>query len=70
MANTRAGIDQVFEKGFNDQILASARNLDVIYTYLRENPYRLAVRRANPDYFKQISSLMIGDNPCQAYGMG
>lgn len=68
MANTRAGIDQVFERGFNDQILTSARNLDVIYTYLRENPYRLAVRRANPDYFKQISRLMIGDNPCQAYG--
>ncbi len=68
MVNNRAACDSIFEKGFNDQILSTTRNLNVIYTYLRENPYRLAVRRANPDFFRRINDLAIGDISCQAYG--
>lgn len=66
--NHRAQIESVFAKGFNDQILTPKRNLHAIYTYLRENPYRLAVRRANPDFFSRINRIDIGGTQCQAYG--
>lgn len=68
MVNSRSGISGVFEKGFNDQILTTTRNLNDIYTYLRENPHRLAVRRANPDFFTRLDSLSIRGATYQAYG--
>lgn len=66
--NHRAQIEGVFAKGFNDQILTPKRNLNAIFTYLRENPYRLAVRRAYPDFFTRINKIDIGGMQCQAYG--
>ncbi len=66
--NKRSGVYQVFERGFNDQILTKSRNLDVIYSYLRSNPYRLAVRQANPDFFTRRNNLIIGETPCHLYG--
>lgn len=66
--NHITGIDQVFERGFNDQILTKSRKLDIIYNYLRANPYRLAIRRACPDFFTRCNNLIIGDTPCQLYG--
>ena len=68
IVNNRAGISQVFAKGFNDQIITYRRNLDVIYDYLRSNPYRLAVRRAYPEFFSRRNNIMIDGTPCQAYG--
>jgi hypothetical protein len=66
--NRRSGIDQVFERGFNDQILTKSRKLDVIYNYLRANPYRLAIRRANPEFFHRRAGIIIGGLQCQLYG--
>lgn len=65
--NEAAGC-QVFERGFNDQILKPSRNLDRLYAYLRENPYRLAVRRGHPEFFTRINSITIDGVNCQAYG--
>lgn len=58
----------VFETGFNDQILRKSRSLNVLYRYIRENPYRLAIRRAHPNYFYRSYRLTINDIPCRAYG--
>lgn len=58
----------VFTKGFNDQILTKKRNLNVIYNYIRSNPYRLAVRRKYPDYFERRENIIINGAPYQAYG--
>lgn len=66
--NKRADLDSVFEKGFNDQIITAVRNLDVIYKYLRHNAYRLAVRVANPDYFRQASQVEIDGKQYAVYG--
>lgn len=66
--NKCVGINSVFSKGFNDQILKTTRSLDILFHYLRENPRRLAVRRANPGYFRRINSLQIGDKSYRAYG--
>lgn len=66
--NEEAGIERVFDKGFNDQILHPSRSLDVLYRYLRDNPRRLAVRRVHPDFFRRVNALSINGNSCQAYG--
>lgn len=66
--NKTYGTNGVFSKGFNDQILKPARSLDVIFNYIRQNPYRLAVRRAYPDFFRRVNDLRIGDRAFHAYG--
>lgn len=66
--NNNVGMNGVFSKGFNDLILKTSRSLDTFYRYLRANPRRLAVRRANPDFFRRINRLKIGDRYYQAYG--
>ncbi len=66
--NKRSGVDQVFERGFNDQILTKARKLNVIYNYLKANPYRLAIRKANPNFFHKRIGVIVGGVSCQFYG--
>lgn len=66
--NKEAGMTEVFAKGFNDQILKSTRSLDTLFRYLRENPYRLAVRRAYPDFFRRVYGVTIGGKRYQTYG--
>lgn len=66
--NKRAGTTGVFYKGFNDQILKTSRSLKELFNYLRTNPYRLAVRREKPEFFRRINELTIGDRKFQAYG--
>lgn len=68
MVNKRAGIESVFAKGFNDQLLTTSRNLQTRFDYIRENPYRLAVRRAKPDFFTRRDNMVIGGHQCQVYG--
>lgn len=74
IARLKAAINQeadkagVFQAGYNDQILRRDRDLNVIFKYIRENPWRLAVRRAYPEYFQRVNALKIGDKTYQAYG--
>lgn len=58
----------IFEEDFYDCILHSHRSLDTLYKYIRDNPRRLAVRRAHPEFFRRVNALKIGDQTCQAYG--
>lgn len=66
--NIAAATDHIFEDGYNDQIITNKRSLQTIFDYIRSNPYRLAVRRDNPDFFTRRNELIIGDTGCQAYG--
>ena len=66
--NTAFGRNHIFEDGFNDQIVTNKRDLNTIFNYIRSNPYRLAIRRACPDFFTRCNNLIIGNTPCQAYG--
>lgn len=59
---------QVFDEGFNDRIVSNRRQLDTLYRYLRDNPRRLAVRRAHPEFFRRVNRLKIGEKYYQAYG--
>lgn len=67
-ANHYADMKGVFREGFNDQILTSARSIDIIFRYIRENPMRLALRFRHPEYFCRRVCMTIGDSQYNAYG--
>lgn len=58
----------VFEEGFHDRILTGKNQLSTIINYIRENPRRLAVRRARPEFFRRVNGLEIGGRRYAAYG--
>ena len=66
--NKYSGYQQVFERGFNDQIIHPGRSLDVVFNYIRQNPYRLAVRRERPEFFRRVNGLKVAGKDVQAYG--
>ncbi len=66
--NNASSTNHIFEDGFNDQIVTNKRDLNAIYNYIRSNPYRIGVRKANPDFFHKRTGIIIGDTPCQLYG--
>ncbi|MDE6290309.1 MAG: hypothetical protein K2M16_02135 [Muribaculaceae bacterium] len=58
----------VFQTGFNDKILSVTRRLDDIFHYIRENPYRLAIKKANPDNFRRCDNIKIRGKLYTGYG--
>lgn len=58
----------IFEEGFHDRIILNQKRFHIVKKYLRDNPRRLAVRRAHPEFFRRINMLKIGDKIYQAYG--
>lgn len=58
----------IFAPDFHDRYLRPRHRLSTIVEYIRQNPYRLLVRRFNPDYFRRINNIEIGGNLWQAYG--
>lgn len=61
-------LEDVFTPDFHDRYLRQHHRLSTIIEYIRQNPYRLLVRRFNPDYFTRINNIEIGDSLWQAYG--
>lgn len=58
----------VFEEGYNDQIITARRSLDVVIRYVRDNPWRLAVRKQNPEIFRRMNRIKINGIEMEAYG--
>lgn len=67
-ANNKAGVAQVFENGFNDQIIGKNRSLEVIFNYIRSNPHRLAARCKNPEFFTRRDNIEINGTTYSFYG--
>lgn len=61
-------IKDIFSPDFHDRYLLPSLKLDIIITYIRQNPHRLLVRRQNPDFFRRINNINIKDQQWQAYG--
>lgn len=57
-----------FTKGYNDRILSSAGQLKRMIDYVKDNPRRLLLRRANPDFFNQCQTLEIAGMKFSACG--
>ena len=58
----------VFEEGFHDRIVKNRTQLDTLYRYIRDNPRRLAVRRAHPEFFRRVNRMEIAGRECRVYG--
>lgn len=66
--NNKTNCNGIFAPGFHDAILNPSREFSTVIKYLRSNPYRLAVRRAYPDYFQRVNRIELDGKPYQAYG--
>ncbi|MEE1021833.1 MAG: hypothetical protein U0L83_01650 [Muribaculaceae bacterium] len=66
--NDTCGLKGIFKTGYNDQIIGPGRSLDAVFRYLRENPYRLAVRLEHPEYFSRTERIEIAGHKLCAYG--
>ncbi len=61
-------LEHVFTTDFHDRYLRPHHRLSTIIEYIRQNPYRLLIRRFNPDFFRRINNIEIGGSLWQAYG--
>lgn len=58
----------LIDDGYNDQILSKKRKLDTLFDYVRDNPRRLAIKRANPRYFCSTTVVEANGVKCRCYG--
>lgn len=66
--NEMADCGSVFAAGFHDCILDPSRTFATVIKYLRANAYRLAIRKAHPDFFRRVMDIELAGNRCSAYG--
>ncbi len=60
--------NKLFKQGFHDRIIMRPGQLDTCRRYVKDNPYRLAIKRRYPDLFRRYTRLLIGDSEFAAYG--
>ncbi len=48
---------QLWEPGFHDRIIMNSDTLNAERKYIRDNPRRFCLKKANPDLFTQVNSL-------------
>ena len=58
----------LFERGYNDSILLRRGQLDTMKRYLADNPFRLAMKRARPEYLRVRLGLDVCGRTCSAVG--
>lgn len=58
----------IFSENFHDRILFPGQDLNTVFEYIRANPYRLAVRRERPGFFRRLRNFRINGNEYQLYG--
>ena len=58
----------LWSPGYNDHILEGRDELQRWLDYLADNPRRLAVRRAHPEYFRVVFGLSVGGHTFSAIG--
>ena len=58
----------LWSRGYNDHILEGKDELERWFAYLRNNPRRLAMKRAYPDFFRVQFNITIGSQTYAAIG--
>lgn len=61
-------VTDIFTPDFHDRYLRRYHSLPAIIEYIKQNPGRLQARRQNPDFFRKINNITIGNSLWQAYG--
>ena len=62
------GEGYLWARGYNDHILEGKDELERWFSYLRNNPRRLAMKRAYPDFFRVQFNVTIGNHTYAAIG--
>ncbi len=63
-----SSLSVLWSKGYTDSILLHKGQLESMRGYIKDNPRRLAVKRANRDLFKVVSHLPFGNGTFMALG--
>ena len=63
-----SGEGTLFARGYNDLILRSFEELPVWENYLRDNPRRLLLKRARPEWLRPFFGLRIGEQTYNGIG--
>lgn len=58
----------IFGKEYHDRILSHKNQLAHMANYIKDNPRRLAIKRAKPDLFRIHQQTIIGNIPCRTLG--
>ena len=58
----------LFERGYNDSILLRWGQLETMKRYLADNPFRLAMKRARPEYLRVRQGVDVCGSACSAVG--
>lgn len=58
----------VFQSNYHDRIVLPEHDLTPIYEYIRQNPYRLAVRIYRPEFFQRKRGIVVCQREFHAYG--
>lgn len=58
----------LFERGYNDSILLRRGQLETMKRYLADNPFRLAMKRARPEFLRVRQGLDVCGSACSAVG--
>ena len=58
----------LFERGYNDSILLRRGQLETMKRYLADNPFRLAMKRARPEFLRVRLGVDVCGRTCSAVG--
>lgn len=58
----------VFRSNYHDRIVLPEHDLNTIFQYIRQNPYRLAVRKLRPAFFQRRRGVIACGREFMAYG--
>lgn len=61
-------IPSVFENNYTDRPIYVNSRYEIAKKYIKENPYRLAMRKVHPEFFRRVRNLSINGIQFQAYG--
>ncbi len=68
LLNSKPCSHQLFAKGYNDLILRSYDEFSIWKNYLRDNPRRLMLKRARPEWLRPFFGLRIGSHSYSGIG--
>lgn len=58
----------LFAPGYHDSVLRGKGQLENMFRYIADNPRRLAMKRDNPQLFRVVNSLKVGERTFSAIG--
>lgn len=58
----------IFLENYTDKIIYPGMNFDIIFRYIKGNPYRLAIKKVYPKFFQRKTVFEVNGEDYEAYG--